>query len=72
MLAKFLLEEFEQAAPVSGLFFPHSVKHRGSRGIVGPQALGEVGIDTFVFFFQGNGQSQISRSVRSSNFFMSP
>ncbi len=54
----FWLEQFDQAPAVARLFLAHALEHRRRCGIVLPQALGKVGIDALIFFFQRNGQSQ--------------
>ncbi len=52
VVSETLLEKFDETPAVAGLFLPHTCKNFRGGGIVLAKTLGEVGIDTFIFFFQ--------------------
>jgi hypothetical protein len=40
------------------LLLPHFLEHIGGGGIVLAKSVGEIAVDAFVFFFQGNGERE--------------
>ena len=50
------LIKFQQAPPVSGLFFAHPFKHRSGGRIIWPEPFGEIRVHSLVFFLQSDGQ----------------
>ena len=65
MFAEFLAIHFDQAAAVPYFLEPHAIEDGGCGWKIGAQALGEIGIDAFVFLFERNGQSRF-RSRRKT------
>jgi len=43
---------------MSGLFLTHALEHLGGCGIIFAQAIGEIAVNAFVFFFQSDGEGQ--------------
>ena len=64
VLAELLLVKLEQAATMARLFHSHFFKYGGGGWKVLAEAIGKVGIDAFVFFFEPMASARISRSVR--------
>ena len=58
MLPELFLKKLQQPATVPRLLLPHAFEHGGGSGIILPQPFGKIGINAFVFFFQGDGQGQ--------------
>jgi RNase adapter protein RapZ len=58
VFAKLLLKELDQPSAVPRFLFAHTLEHRRRCGIVLPQAFREVGVHTFVFLLQSNGQGE--------------
>ena len=52
------VKQLDQAAPVAGFLLAHAVEHGGRTGKIVAQALGEIGVDALVFFFQRDGQGE--------------
>jgi hypothetical protein len=50
--------QFDETAAVARLLFPHAFEHVGGSGIVFAESIGEIAIDAFVFFFQGDGERE--------------
>ena len=40
------------------LLLPHAFEQVGGSGIVFAKSVGEIAVDAFVFFFQGDGESE--------------
>ena len=58
VVAELRLVQFDQTAAVCGFLLAHAVEDRGRSGEILAQPLGEVGVDAFVFFLQGDRQGQ--------------
>ena len=58
MLAKLLTIELDQPPPMTQLFHAHAVEDRSRGWKIGAQALDVVGVNAFVFFFEGNRERQ--------------
>ena len=58
VVAEFLVKQLDQAAAMAGFLFAHAFEDRGGGGKVLAQALGVIGVDALVFFFERNGQGQ--------------
>ena len=68
MLAEPRAELLDQAAAMPRLFVAHAVEHgRPRRGSPGRKPSGIIGINAFVFFFEGNGQRENFAFERLSN-----
>jgi hypothetical protein len=58
VVAKLLAKELDESPPVARFLGPHAVEDcRRSRKVL-TETLGEVGIDSLVFFFQRYGKSE--------------
>jgi len=49
---------FEELSAVAGFFFAHVFEELGGGGIGLAEAVGEIGVDAAVFFFEGDGEGQ--------------
>ena len=58
VIAEAGLVQFDEAAAVARLLLPHAFEHIGSGGIVLAKSVGEIAINAFVFFFEGNSESE--------------
>ena len=58
MVAKLLAKELDEAPPVTRFLVAHAVEDRRRSRKVLAEALGEIGIDSLVFFFKRYGQSE--------------
>ena len=52
------LIQFDEAAAMTGLLLPHTFEHLGGGRIVFAKAVGEIAIDAFVFFFEGDREGE--------------
>src|SRR5262249_48379586 len=58
MVAEALLVLVEQCATVAVFFLLHVAEHRGSRGVIGLETLGEIAVNAAVFLFRRNGDGE--------------
>ena len=58
MVAEAGLVQLDEASAVARLLLPHFFEHVGGGGIVFAKSVGEIAVDAFVFFFQGDGERE--------------
>lgn len=58
VLAETLAVDFGEAAVVLDFLGAHAVENFGGGGVVGAEARGDVGVDSGVFFFRGDGDGE--------------